>query len=310
MSKAIRVLQGSFGRVALLDMNEPLVEHAHHHCHMLLKSFGHDTAFQIRDEIRYLTDDTAVLINSWEPHCYVHRVGAPKTLILALYVEPRWLTESDRTVFRGMVSPFFACRQAYVSPHARKIIHALTELILDFNTIASDEVETLLLSLIMSTIDRRSIGAEAMVRPISDYRIRKAIAFLHDNLGSHLAVEEVANHAGISRPHFFTLFRRCTGLSPRMYFNVLRMEEAIRMLSLSRQPLADVAFDLGFDAQSNFTRFFRQHLGVPPMEFRKATDFIGTNQPIDVESCRCVGGVTWPMANKAPLGMPGSSRVP
>lgn len=310
MSKAIRILQGCFGRVALLDMNEPLVEHAHHHCHMLFKSFGHDTAFQIHDEFRYLTDDTAVLINSWEPHCYAHRAGAPETVILALYVEPRWLIESDRTVFRGVVTPFFASRQAYVSPHARKIVHALTELLLDLGAITSEEVETLLVSLIMSMIDRSSIGAAAMARPTNDFRIRKAITFLHENLGSHVAVEEVASHAGVSRPHFFTLFRRCTGLSPGMYFNVLRMEEAIRRLSLSRQPLADVAFDLGFDAQSNFTRFFRRHQGVPPMEFRKATDLIGASHPLEVEDGRSADDVAWPKANKAPFGTLGSSRAP
>lgn len=274
MSKAIRVLQGRFGRIALLDMNEPLVEHAHYHYHFLLKSFGHDTAFWVGDEIRYLTDDFAVLINSWEPHYYAHQPGAPKTIILAFYVEPHWLIETDRAVFEGVASPLFASRQARLSAQARKFVHALTELILDFNAIPSEEVEALLFSLIVSLIDRNSAGAMVRTRP-NDFRIRNAIAFMHENLGSHHALEELASHAGISRPHFFTLFRRCTGLSPRMYFNVLRMEEAIRRLSLSRQHLANVAFELGFDAQSNFTRFFRQRQGVPPIEFRRATDLIG-----------------------------------
>ena len=38
MSSAVKIYQGRFGRVALLDMDAPLVGHAHHHCHILLKA--------------------------------------------------------------------------------------------------------------------------------------------------------------------------------------------------------------------------------------------------------------------------------
>ncbi|MGC1665171.1 MAG: AraC family transcriptional regulator, partial [Bradyrhizobium sp.] len=37
MSTALRIAHGAFGRVALLDMDESLVRHAHPHCHVLLK---------------------------------------------------------------------------------------------------------------------------------------------------------------------------------------------------------------------------------------------------------------------------------
>jgi hypothetical protein len=37
------------------------------------------------------TNETAVLVNGWQPHSYVHDPGRPRTVILALYVEPEWL---------------------------------------------------------------------------------------------------------------------------------------------------------------------------------------------------------------------------
>ncbi|MGH9992996.1 MAG: AraC family transcriptional regulator, partial [Nitrososphaera sp.] len=89
MSTAIKIFQGRFGRVALLDMNASLVAHAHHHCHILIKAGGADSAFLVRGERQPLTDETAVLVNAWEPHAYTH--AAPpgeQTLILALYIEP------------------------------------------------------------------------------------------------------------------------------------------------------------------------------------------------------------------------------
>ena len=39
MSEALRIRSGSFGRVALLDMDRNLVRHAHPHCHVLLRYY-------------------------------------------------------------------------------------------------------------------------------------------------------------------------------------------------------------------------------------------------------------------------------
>src|ERR1700759_848384 len=91
MSKALRIAHGAFGRVALLDMDYSLVRHAHPHCHVLLKVEGADTQFQVDDTMHPLTDISAVLVNGWQPHSYVHVPDAPRTLILALYIEPEWL---------------------------------------------------------------------------------------------------------------------------------------------------------------------------------------------------------------------------
>ena len=34
-----------------------------------------------------------MLINAWEPHAYVHDPRRPRTIILALYIEPSWLKD-------------------------------------------------------------------------------------------------------------------------------------------------------------------------------------------------------------------------
>jgi hypothetical protein len=80
-------------------MDAPLAGHAHHHCHVLMNAGGADSAFTVRGERVPVTDDCAVLVNAWEHHAYVH---APPpgvhTLILALYIEPGWLTLLQRSL--------------------------------------------------------------------------------------------------------------------------------------------------------------------------------------------------------------------
>lgn len=275
MSTAIRVLGGKFGRVALLNMDGPLVEHAHHHCHLLIKSWGHDTQFLVQGEERRLTDDAAVLINAWEPHCYAHRARAPETVILALYIEPAWLASAEARLFGGSPSLFFADCQAPIGPEARRLVRRLSDQLLSDAEPGPQELETALFSLIMSVMDRSgALSAVRTLSPVSDFRIRRAITHLRQNLSSPVGMDDLASLAGLSRPHFFTLFRRCTGVTPGMFYNVLRMEEAIRCLSTGAQPVGRLAFDLGFEAQSNFTRFFRQHQGVAPSDFRKAIELV------------------------------------
>jgi AraC-like DNA-binding protein len=51
---------------------------------------------------------------------------------------------------------------------------------------------------------------------------------------------------------------------------MLCVESAISKLSTGRARIADVSAELGFSAQSNFTRFFLNQVGIPPSEYRRA----------------------------------------
>jgi AraC-like DNA-binding protein len=61
-----------------------------------------------------------------------------------------------------------------------------------------------------------------------------------------------------------------TGHSPRAYLDLLCVESAISKLSNGGAKIAQVSAELGFSAQSNFTRFFQQQVGIPPSEYRRA----------------------------------------
>ncbi len=102
-----------------------------------------------------------------------------------------------------------------------------------------------------------------------DPRIRRALAHMRTNPAEITDMAEVAASVDLSRAHFFELFKRCTGLSPVVYVNVLKMEQAFEALSGSANNLSDISLDLGFSAQSHFTRFFKQHQGVVPSEYRR-----------------------------------------
>jgi AraC-like DNA-binding protein len=58
-------------------------------------------------------------------------------------------------------------------------------------------------------------------------------------------------------------------MTPHVYLNLLRMELAVKSVMHGDDSFAAVSDALGFSAPSHFTRFFRDHAGVNPSEFRQ-----------------------------------------
>jgi AraC family transcriptional regulator len=279
MSRAVKIFQGRFGRVALLDMNASLVAHAHHHCHILIKAGGQDSAFSVRGQKQPLTDETAVLINAWEPHAYTH-APAPsgQTLILALYIEPPWLSEIQQSLALSAHPRFFPQACVHIKPATRKIVEEFVLELWLADEMAASRLETLLFNLVIAVIDSysgwRDMAGLLRTRPPTaiDPRTRKVIRHMRDNLSRDFDMDDLATHAGLSRSHFFSLFHRDTQVTPLVYANVLRFEAAVDRLSQSSAPVGDVSHDLGFSAAGHFARFFRQHLGITPTDYRRAVN--------------------------------------
>jgi AraC family transcriptional regulator len=108
-------------------------------------------------------------------------------------------------------------------------------------------------------------------RRISDYRVRRAIRMMRD-IDGRVGLDQIARGTGLSRSRFNQLFRMCTGVSAGIYHASLRLECAVNGLGVERLPVNLVSEALGFSAQSNFTRFFQQHVGVVPSEFRRVAE--------------------------------------
>lgn len=121
MSTALRIAHGAFGRVALLDRDRSLVRHAHPHCHVLLKVEGAETQFAVGDKVYPLTDEAAVLVNGWQPHSYLHDPNRARTLILALYIEPEWLTAFRPGWIASGGPGFFSHPSGDISPRIRSL---------------------------------------------------------------------------------------------------------------------------------------------------------------------------------------------
>ena len=93
---------------------------------------------------------------------------------------------------------------------------------------------------------------------------------MSDSPCAEIELDDIARESGLSRPHFYRLFRSQTGVTPNLYLNTLLMERALDALVATESPIADIGFDLGFSSQSGFTRFFAGNVGMAPTDYRRA----------------------------------------
>ncbi|MEH2516319.1 AraC-like DNA-binding protein [Bradyrhizobium sp. AZCC 1610] len=276
MSTALRIAHGAFGRVALLDMDRSLVRHAHPHCHVLLKVEGADTQFVVGDRVYPLTDSCAVLVDGWKPHAYVHDPERPRTLILALYIEPQWLKEFRAGWAASGAPGFFEQPTGEVSPRIRQLAMRLASEMMTRPDCKRAHEQTLS-ELMIAVIERftpwrnfpNSIrGMKAMA---CDWRIKRVVEAMRAQEGSCASVDHFVKEAGLSRAQFFRLFEVSLGVSPKIYLNVVRMERALDAVIHQDTPVGELGDRFGFAEPAHFTRFFRDHAGVGPREFRNVS---------------------------------------
>jgi AraC-like DNA-binding protein len=102
-----------------------------------------------------------------------------------------------------------------------------------------------------------------------DHRIRKALEIIRNSQTPDIKLGEVARKVGLSRSHFYKRFKECVGTSPLHVVDSARIGRAVRMLGETDEPIAALAEQLGFSTQGHFTRFFVQHLFIPPTQYRE-----------------------------------------
>ena len=278
MTKALSILRGRFGRVALLDMDTSLVDHAHPHFHLIFKVSGPDQNFVVEGKPVPLRSDMLVAVNSWQQHAYMHLQSAEPTLFLALYIEPGWLANAD-CVFGNCAEPgFFPHPGIAITSEISRLRADLVRRTADpFGQ--HDELQELILQLCLTVShgfsDWRQRGAarRKTVGPW-DYRVGRALRHMRMRAAEAVDLDDVAKNSGLSRPHFNHLFRSCTGLSPRVYANALLVETAVNRLR-EQDEIGHISEELGFSAQSNFTRFFQQHTGTSPNQYRRVMSDLG-----------------------------------
>ncbi|NJB69155.1 AraC family transcriptional regulator [Desulfobaculum xiamenense] len=104
---------------------------------------------------------------------------------------------------------------------------------------------------------------------ILEQRILKARLFMEEHLDDAPSLDAIAAQAHFSPYHFHRVFTGMVGESVKAHMRRLRLERAAVRLLYSDRPLADIAFEAGYEAQEAFSRAFKALFGEGPALYRK-----------------------------------------
>ena len=95
-------------------------------------------------------------------------------------------------------------------------------------------------------------------------RVRLAIQWIRSNFRDQLRVERLAEMAAMSASAFHRHFKAATAMSPLQFQKQIRLLQARVLLLAGAQTASSVAFDVGYESASQFTREYARFFGLPP----------------------------------------------
>jgi AraC-like DNA-binding protein len=188
----------------------------------------------------------------WVPPGVPHEAYARRQLsIRTLYLSPEVCGELPKV-----------CRVIEVSDLMRELIVEAARIPVEYEVNGRDGK---VMDLILAEL-RTMHGAPLQVPMPRNERLARVCLSILKDPAQHVALDELADTAGMGRRTFTRAFRRETNVSFALWRQQVRLMEALSRLTAG-QSVTDVAFVVGYSSSSAFTAMFRRTFGVPPTRF-------------------------------------------
>lgn len=138
---------------------------------------------------------------------------------------------------------------------AETVVHGLLDVVFAF--------------LLRAIVAERGAAGAGWSHAVHDRQVRRAVVAMHDDCARAWTLEELAQHAGLSRTTLAERFRAAMNETPLAYLRTVRMQRAMRLLADTGHHLERIAAEVGYQDAFSFSKVFKRTTGVSPKEFRR-----------------------------------------
>lgn len=103
---------------------------------------------------------------------------------------------------------------------------------------------------------------------LNDDMITTFLKYLRENSHKPITVTEAAKLVNLSPNHFCSVFKKTTGRTLIEYINLLRVNEAERLLKETVDSIEEIAFKIGFSNSTYFGRVIKKYRNMTPTHLR------------------------------------------
>lgn len=236
--------------------NHYQVSRNHHNSYLILYVLeGSGTV--VYDSITYtLQAGDILLLDCYKKHSY----STDSWDIMWLHFEGKLSTDYYNTLFKR----FGESIKATGSPSAKDLLIHIVDLLYHSNTLneamVSCKINQLLCELFMLSSDYICVDS---LSPVN-----QAIHYMKTHLKQPISLDELAQIAHLSPYHFTRVFKKETGCTPYEYLMILRINESKYLLKSTSMLIKEIAYEVGFNNESNFMTYFKRITGYTPTAFR------------------------------------------
>jgi AraC family transcriptional regulator len=99
-------------------------------------------------------------------------------------------------------------------------------------------------------------------------RLNNAKDYILSNYNEPITIDEISQHACLSKIHFYRTFKQTFKCTPHQYLIQSRLTNAYHMLKTTCYTITEIVNLIGFDNPSSFSRLFKERFGDTPVNYR------------------------------------------
>lgn len=232
--------------------------------------------FWIGEKQFTLSEGNGVFINSK----ILHRFYSPTEAVIPNFVcMPFFIAAQDSLIYQKYILPVISSSLSFqifytnISWQA-KALSIIKQIIAVQGCASSSELATssllqMLWLEIYENADIKYTKDHIDESASSQARLQLMMQYIHQNYIRNISLEDIAEHAKISKSTALNLFRRYLHITPITYLINYRLNEAAHLLSKTEKKINTIAYETGFNNVDYFCRLFKKHYQLTPTEYRK-----------------------------------------
>lgn len=159
-------------------------------------------------------------------------------------------------------------KNAFVFPFDKKL-EPLTTAVFGAQQMVESSIEKLLIYLIRGQIQKNTdivfvMNSEELEHSLSN----DIIKLLKNRVCSDVTLDEISRQTFYSKTFLNGIFKKSTGMSIMKYYNMLKVQEAKKLLR-KNLPIAAIANQLNFESATYFTKVFKKYTQMTPSAYKK-----------------------------------------
>jgi AraC-like DNA-binding protein len=217
------------------------------------------------------------IINSKELH-YIENIGGSLTLYM-IKIDLTFIysnkADSIQAQFLTPLSQNFILFENVVRNDesllrcVNRMIHEYFTKEIGFELAIKSQVYDLIVILLRGYVKKICNENELKSQLLLLQHFKNVINYIENSFTEKIDLEKLSKIAGFSKGHFCRLFKRITGMSAIDYINNLRINKAFDLLKSSDLNITEIALSCGFSDSNYFSRIFKNHKKISPMQMKK-----------------------------------------